>query len=643
MNKKVRLLIGLLTGAISTLALLFATVSAPVAEGSLSQTLNYPDQALSADAAVLWLVANHQNSDGGYTAFSGGADVDPSDVGGTVDAILAIAATGYNPAVPFPGVTNGDQTPLNYLENNLPAVVAYANQTGGQAGKLVMALAAMGKDPRNFQSFNLVAVLASHNEGSGQFDANPFNQALAMLGMAAVNEPLPAGAVDLLKVMQNTEGAWDDGFGTADNVDATAMALMALTAAGESFTTTAVISGTEFLLDAQTETGAWGYAPSFGGSNANSTALAIQALSAIGEDFYSPSSVWAISSTTPISALLSFQGTSGAFQADFGSGPFDDFFSTIQGLVGVTGRPYPLPARYEAAKAAVACLAAIQDPATAGWAQFGTGPANAGGTSRAVEALVAFGADLNDPTWTISNTTPIEALESLAPEYMTDGGRVGVVMQGAFAAGEDVTDFAGANLPLSITQSISLTSGAYAPINFGVQAHAEAMLALGLYAEPVDPAAVLLLQSTASTDGLWDSFDEAGIALNVLSVLSETVPADTLSSLRAAMLPTGGWEAFGAFSVNSTSEVVQGLYSAGEAPYGPGWSVVSNGRLTSSADAVMATQAENGCWQPFGGDDAFSTTDAILALMLTDVESADSVLVNPAVTLNLPFVSFTDQ
>lgn len=642
MNKKVRLLIGLLGGAVSLLALLFTTVSTPVAEGSLLQALNYPDQAVSADAAVLWMVANYQNRDGGYTEFSGGADTGPSDVGGTVDAILAIAATGYNPAIPFPGLSTGGQTPLNYLENNLSAVLAYANGTGGQAGKLVMAVAAMGKDPRNFQSFNLVSILASHNDGTGQLDSNPFNQSLAILGMAAVNEPLPSEAVDLLKVMQNTEGAWDDGFGTIDNVDATAMALMALTAAGEPFTTTAVISGTEFLLDAQTETAGWGYAPSFGGSNANSTGLAIQALSALGEDFYSPTSVWAISNTTPISALLSFQGESGAFQADFGNGPFDNYFATVQALVGVTGRPFPLPARYEAAKAAVACLAAIQDPVTAGWAQFGTGPANAGGTSRAIEALAAFGADLNDPTWTISSTTPIDALAGLAPEYMTDGGRVGVVMQGAFAAGEDVTDFAGANLPISITQSISPTSGAYAPINFGVQAHAEAMLALGLYAEPVDPAAVLLLQSTASTTGLWDSFDETGIALNVLSVLSATVPADTLNSLQAALLPTGGWEAFGAFSVNSTSEVVQGLYSAGEAPYSPGWSVVSNGRLTNSADVIMATQAENGCWQPFGGDDAFSTTDAILALLLDDVELVDSVLVNPTVTLNLPFIGLAE-
>ncbi|MFT5196047.1 MAG: hypothetical protein ACI85U_003072 [Candidatus Promineifilaceae bacterium] len=616
MTKRIGLLFGIVAGVLGVMFFSVAIFSTAVVESSADQAVNFSDQRASAEAAALWLVATHQNADGGYSNFSAGADLASSSVGGTADAILGIAATGYNPSAKLSEKQN---TPLDYLAHNVSDMQTFAGQTGGQAGKLVMALTAMGQNPRNFHGVDFVAILKSHASVSGELDSNPFNHSLAMLGLVSAQEMVSATAISTLTSDQGADGAWDDGFGTADNVDATALAIMALIGAGESVTSTAVVKGAAFLKTAQTDSASWEYAPSFGIESANSTAMAIQALSAMGEDFYSPTSTWSVSNTTPISALLSFQGTSGAFQVDFGTGLFDDFFATVQAVVGVTGRPFPLPARYEAAKAAIVCLTNIQDTDSAGWAQFGTGAANAAGTSRAIEALAAFGADPVGPTWTISNTTPLNALETFAPSYLTNGGQAGIVTQGVLAAKGDISDFAGVNLPISITQFIS-TSGAYAPINFGIQAHAEGMLALDLSKTPVDPAAVTLLNENAGLDGLWGTFDETGIAINVLSRVSETLPAGTFASLQAAQLPTGGWQAYGSFSVNSTSEVAQGLHAAGEHPYAPKWSVIVNGRLTSGVDAIMATQAENGCWKPFGGDDAYSITDAILALMLEDAD-----------------------
>jgi len=56
----------------------------------------------------------------------------------------------------------------------------------------------------------------------------------------------------------------------------------------------------------------------------------------MGEDITSVDSPWVKQGVTPLAALLSWQGESGAFQADFGEGRFDDFFSTVQSMPAVS-------------------------------------------------------------------------------------------------------------------------------------------------------------------------------------------------------------------------------------------------------------------------------------------------------------------
>ena len=57
-----------------------------------------------------------------------------------------------------------------------------------------------------------------------------------------------------------------------------------------------------------------------------------QALVSAGEDISSAESPWMQQEKSPLVALLGWQGESGAFQADFGDGGFDDFFSTVQSI-----------------------------------------------------------------------------------------------------------------------------------------------------------------------------------------------------------------------------------------------------------------------------------------------------------------------
>lgn len=574
----------------------------------------YDDQRTAARAAAWWLVSAHQNDDGGYAPFSSGANQDPSTVGGTADAMLALGAAGYPLGEPFPGKS---QTPLDYLRSRPADVVAYAATGGGEAGKLVQALVVANEDPYDFAGHNLVLSLTNHLSPTGQYALTPYQHSLAILGLAAVSEPVPLTATQWLTAQQNAAGAWGDGFTTDENVDATGLAVMALVAADVPATATSLISATQFLADAQLSSGGWPFAPGLAEST-NSTALALQALSALGEDFYSDGSPWA-QDGTPLEALLAWQREGGPFQVDFGGGALDNFFATAQALPAVTGHPYPLPGRYESARQAIACLDTLQDPATGGWEQFAGFGVNAGGTSRAIQAIAAFGEDPDAPRWTtVTGTTSVQALEDLTPAYLSGGrgGRVGIVMQGVVAAGEpySVTSFAGYNLPLSVTQYLSPT-GEYDHTAFGPVAHDEAMLGLLVAGYPVDPAAVQWLLD-AHIDGDWGTSDADGLSLNVLARLG-VAPPEAIIHLRQTQGVDGGWWAFGALNTSASSEVIQGLVSAGHNPFDPSWSQVVSGRISNAALAVMAQQMGGGCWPGFDGStpDPFATTDAVLLMM----------------------------
>lgn len=582
-------------------------------------------------AAINWLVNSHQNSDGGFSAFSAGADLAPSDVGGTVDALLAMAAAGYNPDSPPPGREN---TPLQFLRDNAAAVAAYAGLDGGKAGKLILALTAANENPRDFLGYNFVVSLTNHISPTGQFGVNTaFEQSLAMLALNGLENVRPAPeAVEWLLAAQETEGdlagSWDDGFGTAGNADATAMAIMALRR-GLSVDDPALVAARDFLARSQLPAGGWEYGPGFG-ANANSTALVIQALRALGEDFYSSESNWAVDGVSPLETLLSWQGESGGFQADFGNGPADDFFTTVQVMPALAGKPYPLPGRFEAARQAVTCLATLQDPATAGWESFPGSGVDAGGTARAIQAIAAFGADPAGEQYTVNGVTPLDALAALTPDYLAAGrgGRVGNLIQGVVAGGGDPTNFGGFNLVISATNYLSPT-GEYANTAFGPYAHNQAMLGLLTAGEQVDPAAVEWLLN-AQVDGGWGDADGTASSVQVLVQLDRPV-AEAVSYLRSTQLGDGGWGFAESASTNSTSEVVQALVQAGENPFSPSWSRVLSGTVQSPADAVLALQGADGCWpNAFGpGNDPFSTVDGIIMLVVEppfgDLEAVSGV------------------
>lgn len=578
----------------------------------------YADQRDSISAGVAWLIENNQNPDGGYGIdFSSGFPL--SSAAATLDPIIAISSAGYNPAAPYPGQST---TPIDYLMENVDDLSNYVSFSGGSAGKTVLALVSANQNPRDFGGENWVLTLTNHYSATGQYNTNDaYNQSLAILGVAAVNEPVPDMAVTWLIDQQAKDGSWGDGFGTDKNPDAIAMAIMALTAAGVEADAPAIEKGLQFLNDSQLATGGWEYGTGFG-ENANSTALVIQALAAAGQNFYDDQGDWAKNGASPMTVLLGWQNENGAFQADFGGGLEDNAFATTQSIPAITGKPFPIAGRYEAAQRGLLCLETIQDPDSGGWEQFAGFGVNAAGTSRAIEAIGAFGDDPQDERWTPGDVNAVEALEAMTPDYIAPGrgGRVGIVLQGVTAAGApyDVNNFASENLPLLVQDYLSPT-GEYDSTAFGFVANNEAMLGLLKSGEDIDPSAVDYLLG-AQTDGDWGSPDSNGTSLNVLGRLDISVPG-AISKLKQTQQDDGGWGFGIPSSPSSTSEVVQGLVQSGSNPFSPSWSKVVDGVVINAADLIMSQQENNGCWPNlFGpGDDPFGTTDSVM-LLVQDVD-----------------------
>ena len=573
------------------------------------------DQRVAVKEAVYWMVREFQNDDGGYALFSSGANQAESSVAGTLDAVLALAAAGYNPAARHPGEP---AAPIDYLSEHIADVIAFAEANGGQAGKVVMALTASTIDPRSFGGHDFVATLTGHLEPSGAYGvADPFKQAVAILGVVAAGEDVPAAAVGWLGGLQESGASGGDAFAPGDGAAAAAMAVMSLLAAGRTTASPSVLAAREFFADTQLA-GGWAYGPGLS-AGANSTAFVVQALSAMGEEWYTTSGPWVVEGQSPLAALMSYRSETGAFQSDFGQGPFDDFYATVQAIPAAAGRPFPLPARLESARTALSCLDTLQDPATGGWASFAGSTVDAAGTSRAIQAIAALGESPRSERWTTpGGADAVAALEELTPVYLDggQGGRVGIVMQGVVAAGppEHVSNFAGETLPVLMSGFLSPT-GEYDSIAFGIFAQAEAMLGLIRAGEPVAPAAVDLLNSVHS-GGDWGDPDSNGIVLQVYGGLSRPARAGTLAALRAAQTPDGGWGFGGNTSASTSSEVVQGLTAVELNPFAPDWSRVVDGQIVNAADAVMTQQADDGCWpSPVGPDaDPYSTTDAVLLL-----------------------------
>jgi hypothetical protein len=263
--------------------------------------------------AVEWLRPRQVTDTGSY-----------GNVGSTVETIFAVTANKWDA-----GQWRRQADSPSMLHYTYGSGASYVTG-GGQAGKMAVGLAAAG----GCWPVNATKVTAYYDPVTGQYAPQAVNHSWAMLGMKAMNQTIPASATQALKHMMTANGGWGwPGFG--DDTDTTAVAVQALVAAGESVTSSHVVSGMTYIKAHQNSDG--GFNPHWSPDTSNaSTAAAVEAILTVGE---SPiAGRWVVTPSNPISYLVNTQQADGSFLYG-GSG---NELETRQAAVAMLGAWFPV-------------------------------------------------------------------------------------------------------------------------------------------------------------------------------------------------------------------------------------------------------------------------------------------------------------
>ena len=298
----------------------------------------------TARRSALDFIKAQQQADGSFAGFG---------TGSTIDALLALKAAG---TAPQQVRSAAGKSSLDYLQ---PRAAAYASGSAAASGKLLTGLVAAGVDPRDFAGLNLViSTTLRYDRGTGGYGSSTFDQAWAMIGLAAAGQTVPLSATQRLEAIRATGGGWGFSANAAiGDADSTGLALMALAAAGNptAACTTGAGSSDPVVREAlaflqQSENGDGGFPGFDGATSPSSTGLALQGLAAYHQQprsltwttVITDGSASRLTLRNPLDTLLAAQTAAGGFPGF--SGP-NDPDATYQALPGLLGQALPLSRR----------------------------------------------------------------------------------------------------------------------------------------------------------------------------------------------------------------------------------------------------------------------------------------------------------
>lgn len=280
-----------------------------------------PMNAQAAQGALNWLRGIQVEIDGGFGALNS-----------SMEAAMAIGAN-REKASDW-SVTEDSSTLDGYLLSN---GAVYAAENAAASGKVAVSAAST----EVCQPAGYAAPATYYDESSSAYSKHNGFNAWAMLGALSAGDDVPTAAVQTLIDVQQPNGGWEwmETFGTDTNT--TSLAIQALIGAGQSISSTEVISGLDFLKSAQNDDGGFTYDPSSAfntDSDGNSTAYSIQAIQAAGQNPMGPD--WtSADNKTPVDFLLSLQLSDGSFEYLPGTG--SNPLATQQAVPALLGNPYP--------------------------------------------------------------------------------------------------------------------------------------------------------------------------------------------------------------------------------------------------------------------------------------------------------------
>lgn len=209
----------------------------------------------------------------------------------------------------------------------------------------ILAISALGEDPRVFGGQNLVALLKNTFTGGQLGDATTLNDDIfGLLALVASGEPLDdavvAGTKNFITSRQNTDGGWGIMASGASDTNMTAMAIMALKETGGN--SDKIDKAVAYLKNAQNSDGGFPYDPASSwssASDASSDAWVISAIYKLGQDPYA----WTKNGQNPVNHLKTLLTPSGYFSYQTGS-PEDSFspVTTSYAVIALSGKWYPV-------------------------------------------------------------------------------------------------------------------------------------------------------------------------------------------------------------------------------------------------------------------------------------------------------------
>jgi len=289
-----------------------------------------PGDSVISDA--LNYLRSQQDSDGKIESFSASAWV-----------VMAIAAAGEDP-------NDWKDDPAD------PSIVDYlaanaASATAANAySKMIMAAVAAGEDPTDFGGRDFVALLEAEHNNNQIGDDTQLNDdfwgvmALIAAGQDPATSTVIQNGVAFILANQSEDGGWSWGVGpeATSDVDDTAAAIMALIAAGQSPSSTAIGDGLDYIKGTQQENGGF---DSWGSTNADTNSRGICGITAAGEN--PTDEDWESGQgNDPVDDLLTFQqeggDDDGAFYWQDGTPGMSAAGTAAAAIIALLGGYFPI-------------------------------------------------------------------------------------------------------------------------------------------------------------------------------------------------------------------------------------------------------------------------------------------------------------
>lgn len=264
----------------------------------------------------------HQDTSGKITGFGGESEW----------AAIAFAANGID----ISAIKNPSNSLKDFLLNDIPTNTAKSTDWE----RKILAIAAIGSDPTNFNGINYLQELESFYNKNQIGDVNLLNDdifgLLAEIAGKSANLELEQNVLNFIISHQNSDGGFSystiSPSNSSDSND-TASAIQALVSAKNNSLTatnldTVITNAKNYLLTTQKNDGGFGYDVS-SDADGSSTAWALQALNLLGLES-------SVESTKAKSWLLNNQETDGGFHWQAGLG--SDTYTTSHALIALEGK-----------------------------------------------------------------------------------------------------------------------------------------------------------------------------------------------------------------------------------------------------------------------------------------------------------------